>query len=76
MGGGFFNSNWMAAIDNTGEVLVLHNRSHIKLVPKLYNRDTKRQLEGDGTIHMRKHKDLISNVHIYTGYKFADHSIL
>ena len=76
MGGGFFNSDWMAAIDNAGETLVLHNRSHIKLISKPYPKQVKQELEGDGTINMRKHKDLISNVHIYTGYKYADHSIL
>ena len=36
----------------------------------------KKQLEGDGTIHLRKHQDLVSNVHIFTGYKYTDHSVL
>ena len=29
MGGGLFNSQWIAAIDNTGEAVVLHHRDHV-----------------------------------------------
>ena len=74
MGGGFNNSNWMAAIDNKGEVLVLHDKTQMKLVPKDYPMEVKRQIEADGTIHLKKHKDLYSTVHILTGHKFVDHS--
>ena len=76
MGGGQFNSKWMATIDNTGETVVLHNRDHIRLVQKPYSQEMIKQLEGDGTIHLHKHKDVVSNVHIFTGYKYSDHSIL
>ena len=75
-GGGLFNSKWMAAIDNAGEVLALHNRESIRLMPKPHTKAEKHQLEGDGTFHLRKNKDLISHVHIFTGFKYCDHSLL
>ena len=33
MGGGFKNTEWLATIDNNGEVLILHSRDSVQLIP-------------------------------------------
>ena len=48
----------------------------VRLIPKVYSLEEKRKLEGDGTLHLRQHKDLYSTVHIFSGYQYTFHSYL
>lgn len=34
IGGGFMNSEWIAAIDNNGEILCLHSSESVQLIEK------------------------------------------
>ena len=76
MGGGFNNSDWIGAIDNTGENVILHHRGHVQLIQKNYPPEILAQLVEDGTINLRKHKDLISYVHVFSGPQKTQHQVL
>ena len=46
------------------------------MVRRDYPPEVLAELEGDGTINLRRHKDLISFVHVFTGPKLAQHLVL
>ena len=62
------NSEWIAAIDNAGETLCLHSSASVQLIPKL-NMD---QNDSNG----RSDKQLISELHVYSGLNWNQHTLI
>ena len=62
------NSEWIAAIDNAGETLCLHSSASVQLIPKL-NMD---QNNSNG----RSNKQLISELHVYSGLNWNQHTLI
>ena len=73
IGGGFKNSDWLAAIDNNGEVLVLHTSESVQVIPKVYSsREGIDDIPNDDFYE----RQVVSELHVYSGPKFITHTKL
>lgn len=74
IGSGFTNTQWLAAIDNAGETLVLHTADSVRIIrtPKIDPDDSESDEFDSDSIK----KQVVSDLHVYTGVRFQKHTRL
>ena len=79
------NSEWIAAIDNAGETLCLHSSASVQLIPKLNMDQNAGQLNSPASASSRStntnsngrsDKQLISELHVYSGLNWNQHTLI
>ena len=81
IGGGFNNSEWLAAIDDAGQILCLHSSESVQLIPGSKDEEDFSRQESSKTgnlVQEAYYNDepemiLVSELHVYSGVNFSSH---